>query len=378
MTLRSSIASRAWRLPPYTTIARPPIPPSPYDLPGSYTLVTTTAEFKTALAGAATDIVLADGTYDDTAYINCTKGHRIYAQNLGGAVLTAALAIGSNTVDAANNAIVRGISFNVTDPAKEFTGRSLSNWGYSKYAQFLDLTFDGAGTGNSGLHVTQPIGVRIHRIEVRDQQTYGVFVSKNDAGIVLADPVLVSDILAIGIKYTADPGFYDGTAEAGVWIGEKADVRRIKIRDCGWMGLWTGSACNGSRMSDIDIDDFPAEVGIYCEHYTDNSILSRYNIGPNVRHGINCEWSPSPPASLTGTIFEDGRIDTTCVGIYMDQNCADSTARRTRFFNQDGFCLGSYLGDNTLFDTAGNDYSGRGGGADVTTNHISSMIGGCS
>jgi hypothetical protein len=74
----------------------PPAAPAPYSLPSGAVRVTTSAELLTALQGAARDIVLADGAYDNPGPFFDYGAHHFYAEHLGGAVLRAGVVIGSN------------------------------------------------------------------------------------------------------------------------------------------------------------------------------------------------------------------------------------------------------------------------------------------
>ena len=40
----------------------------------------------------------------------------------------------------------------------------------------------------------------------------------------------------------------DGRSEAGLWLGNTARAQRVRVRDCGWMGVWTGSNCFGTHI----------------------------------------------------------------------------------------------------------------------------------
>lgn len=117
----------------------------------------------------------------------------------------------------------------------------------------------------------------------------------------------------------------DGRSEAGLWLGNTALAKRIRVRECGWMGVWTGSNCFGAstfssrvrvlahfaltlspvgcELSDLDIDRIgrsPADgcnttvpryhgVGVYMEHFTYNAHVHNFRIGQDVGLGFNSE-----------------------------------------------------------------------------------------
>jgi uncharacterized repeat protein (TIGR02543 family) len=79
--------------PPGPTVA-PPSPPAAYTPPAG-TVVSTSAELISVLGSCSRSlpIILANGTYSNTAYFNDQAGCSIYAQHLGGATLTAGLVV---------------------------------------------------------------------------------------------------------------------------------------------------------------------------------------------------------------------------------------------------------------------------------------------
>ena len=68
--------------------------------------------------GAIQNIVLADGTYDSSSPFSDANGSHLYAQHVGGAVLTAGLVIGGNFGSGGGS--VEGVAFNVSSSSKTF------------------------------------------------------------------------------------------------------------------------------------------------------------------------------------------------------------------------------------------------------------------
>ena len=122
-----------------------PMAPSTYTVPAGATLVTTAAQLSSALGAGVRDIVLADGTYASSTPFTDGAGSHLYAQHLGGAVLTAGLVVGGNS--GPGGAIVQGLSFNVSNTAATLQGGEVTTWGAAgAQLQVLDCTFQGNRT----------------------------------------------------------------------------------------------------------------------------------------------------------------------------------------------------------------------------------------
>jgi hypothetical protein len=345
-----------------------PAPPASYSLPQTYTLVTNTAEFEAAInSPVPNDIVLADGIYEGSSYWTIYHGHRIYAQNLGGAVLKSGMIWGTAGADA-TGALLQGPSFNVTDPAKEHPAWGLVHyWGQGSGLRLLDLAFEGNGVCQSPFMVRQAEDCQIQRIVSRNFQSYGCYVSSNNPANILSVPVIVEDIDAENINRTA-PGSSNGTAEAGVWLGERCTARRLKTRNCAWMGVWSGNAIRDSLIQDVDVDSVVEGAGYYAEHKTIDTIFEKFRIGPASRTGIICEYG-GPEHGFVGAadnlIIQDGFIDSWWGGVWFGDNTKDTTVRRVTFVNQSEFAINNHGGLGNLWDTQGNDYSGILPGAEA-------------
>jgi hypothetical protein len=57
-------------------------------------------------------------------------------------------------------------------------------------------------------------------------------------------------------------------------------------------------------------------------------------------------------------VFQDGRIQSTVVGLNMDAGTERTTIRRTAFVGQCWAAIADNQGIGNLYDTTGNDYSG--------------------
>ena len=332
--------------------------------------VTTSAQLVQALRRPRpTTIVLADGVYGGTGPFLNPHGHRLYARRLGGAVLRVGLSLGGN--DGRPGGLVRGLVFDVRDPAKTAEGAEILVWGTAERARVLDVTLRGNEVVRSGLVVRQPEGFSASRLVVREFTDYGVLVDANEpARTELERPFRLADVAVAGVARPL-PRSSNGTAEACVWVGNPGVVERVRARRCAWTGLWTGTATNDAVFDRIDVDRTP--TGVYVEHFTRSSRFRRLEIGDEVRIGLLAEWadpdSGGRPASIDNVI-EDSWFASWLAGVYLDAGTTRTTVRRSTFVNQRWAAIGDYQGnENTYY---GNDYEGIASGAsEVSDEHVS-------
>jgi hypothetical protein len=337
-----------------------PAPPSSYALPSGAVTVSTSAGLIDALARTEPrDIVLADGNYDNARPFVNTNGHRVYAQHLGGARLSGGFVLGGSV----GGATLRGLAFDVQQPAKTFRNAIVYVRGTGGNDRLLDLTLDGHGVVYSGIFVRQAEGLLVQRIVARNFLDWGVLVDPNDVSLKPASPPTIEDVDSANVSRQV-PRSSNGTSEACVWLGVTATVRRIKTRNCAWEGLWVGSGTRDSVFEDLNIDD--SGIGIYVEHFASDSTFRRVHVGPNVSRGATCEWDD--PAwdrkpACTNDVFEDSTFDTRVIGVYLDEGTIHTTVRRSVFMHQRCGAIGDYEGVGNLWDTTGNDYRRIAAGA---------------
>jgi hypothetical protein len=263
--------------------------------------VSSSAQLRSALSDHRSDaVVLADGTYDNGSSFSDREGDRLYAAHLGRAVLRAGVVLGANA--GPSGAALRGIRFDVDDPAKTFQGSIVHVWGSASHASVRDTWLDGNGVVD-GLIVRQPEGFVAQRVVARALPGYGVLVDPNEDHYRARIPYVLGD-LAISQVMRPVPGSSNGTAESCLWLGSTGTVKRVSAASCAVSGIWTGTANTGSHVQDVTVDRTP--VGIYIEHFTTGTTFRRLRIGPNVDRGVNAEWaSPSnsgKPASVDNVI----------------------------------------------------------------------------
>ncbi len=349
-----------------------PAPPSRYAVPRPFVRVRTSSELRAALERRSpTAIVLARGTYDsDRPFVNA-HGHGIYAGALGKAVLTAGLSLGVDRTR--EGGLLRGVVVDVRDHAKTVDGVALHVRG--RGAQVLDVTLRGHGLIRSGLIVREPEGFRAARLVVRDFTDYGVLVDANDPGRTsLTRPFQLRDLDVAGIRRSV-PGSSQGRGEACVWVGNPGAVERARVRRCGWMGLWTGTAATGARLAGIDVDETP--TGVYLEHVTRQSTFERLRVGSRVRVGLTAEWASPDAGGIPGSIdnvIQDSRFESWLAGVYLDEGTTRTVVRRSVFVGQRWAAIGDYRGEGNAY--LGNDYRRIASGAvAVSREHIRTATG---
>jgi hypothetical protein len=337
-----------------------PLAPRGYRVQRGALQVSSSQELVAALADHRREtIVLAPGVYDNSRPFADREGDRIMASRLGRAVLRAGIVLGSN--NGPPGALIRGLTFSVSDPAKTLDGAIVHVWGSAAFASVLDVRIDGHGTVGAGLVVRQPDGFVGRRIVARRFQSYGVVVDPNDTTYQAKTPFSLSDLTLSRVSRPV-PGSSDGRAEACLWLGSPGKVRRVSVSRCAISGIWTGTATHGSRVQDAIVQR--SRVGIYIEHFTTNTIFQRLRVGPGVSRGINAEWANyahgGKPASVDNVV-QDAYFRTGHVGVYLDQGTTRTLVRRCVFAGQDWAAIGDYLGVGNKY--YGNDFGGIEPGA---------------
>jgi hypothetical protein len=348
----------------------PPASPASYELPAAAVRVTSSIGLAAALsAPQPTDIVLADGVYDSPGPFLNPNGHRLWSARPGGAVLKAGISLGGNW--GLGNGLVRGIAFDVEDPAKVLSGGIVHVWGTGTGTRVLDVTLEGHSAIEAGVIARQPEGLVVQRVVARNFTGYGVLVDRNSVESAVAVPPLLEDLDLANVSRSV-PRSSNGRAEACLWVGNTAVVRRVRTRDCAWEGIWAGTSAHGALFEHLDVDD--SGIGVYVEHFARGTTFQRMRIGPNVNKGVNCEWADpswgSRPACVDNVI-QDSYFDTRVAGVYLDEGTMRTTVRRSVFVNQAWAAIGDYRGVGNLADTQGNDYRGIAPGAvPLTDKHI--------
>lgn len=318
------------------------------------------SELRSALSNGRRDtIVLAPGIYDNSEEFADLEGDRIYAARLGRAVLRAGIVLGGN--GGPPGALIRGLTFSVSDPRKTLQGDVVHVWGSASGARVLDTRIDGHGVIGAGLVVHQPAGFVAQRVVARRFLSYGIVVDPNNVDYTTTSPYSLRDLTIARVSRKV-PGSSNGTAEACLWLGSRGTVQRVSVHDCAISGIWTGTAMTSSRVEDATIAR--SRVGIYIEHFTTGTTFRRLRFGAGVTRGVNAEWGNHAqggrPASVDNLI-EDAYFRTSHVGVYLDQGTTRTVVRRSVFVGQDWAGIGDFQGvGNQYYD---NNFDGLAPGA---------------
>jgi len=342
--------------------------PRHYRVPSGAVRVSTAHGLRRALAvRRRTAIVLAPGSYGGPAPFVDQFGHRIYAARRGTAVLHAGLSIGGN--EGSGGALVRGIVVDVRNARRTLEGAAIAVWGTGRHTHILDTTVRGHGVLPSGVVARRPDGLVIRRLVARGFSSYGVLVDANDPGRGrLSSPAVLADVDVAHVSRPV-PRSSNGRAEACIWIGNTAVVRRVRARSCAWAGLWTGTATTGARFDQVAVDGTP--TGVYIEHFTHDSTFRRLRIGSHVEVGVTAEWDDPAwggrPASVDNVI-ENSRFASSVVGVFLDEGTTRTTVRRSTFGGQSWAAIGDYRGNGNV--AYANTYRGVVG---VRHDHLSTF-----
>lgn len=293
---------------PPTPIVEPPsdaLPPAPYTVPGGGVYVTNMTELATAWAGGTpTDIVLADGIYDQAGPLpNINVPHRLWAENLLGAELRIGLSWGNNTTGSAGE--LHGIAFNVDDIAKVSPlGQTAEKcivltwmgpaFTFAGNLVVEDCTFDMNSVIGSAIQATSPQNLQIRRCEIRNGIHWGILAFRNTlSGSALLTPMQIEDVRIERIRYPVQSLSNGGQ---GIWVGHRANVLRTNVSDVDWAGLAVVNDASNVLLQDIIANNCqqgyldPGGRGIYLEQCHDVQI-NRYYCGPESMFGISAEWN---------------------------------------------------------------------------------------
>jgi hypothetical protein len=297
---------------------RPPKPPLEFPaVPENGIRVNSTTSLSDVLKQKIPQtIILEPGIYENNNYLSLNAGHKLFAAKTGTVIIRFGFSVGSNSM-LIDGAVFSGLKFDIENKKYCKEGACILTWGKSRNTTIEDCVFNGNKCAATAIMARQPDGLILRRMIIRDMVLNGILVMNykiKDAGTT----AVLEDIDVDGVSCEKAKSS-DGTAEAGLWLGNTCCVKRVKVRNCAWMGIWTGNYCFDSLIEDFDIDDTP--VGIYMEHDSENNIFQRFKIGPDVKTGINCEWGKH--CGVTGAsvnnLIQNGIVSAASKGIYMDE-----------------------------------------------------------
>ena len=319
-------------------------PPSP-----TGSVVSSYAELaaEVALSGPRV-IVVADGTYTGVS-LTTAQGHELWAENFGGATLEFGIGFRGNGPNAGG--ALHGFVFDVDDIANVDstallneaivnTWDSLDPYTVGSGLVVEDCTFNGNDVVGAGIQAASPGGLTVRRCTFTNFIDQGIFAYRNGSGENDFDRITIEDVDISNVS-RAVPGSGSGaTVEAGIYIGQRFDIRRVPIRDCAWAGIVMANEVAEWTLTDYDIDRIGwgyfsgGGVGIYCEQ-SNNGLIHRGWIGYETKVGINCEWNgtASDPwvddytARNYGINITDATILSYKIGIHWDVSVQGCTAR---------------------------------------------------
>ena len=354
-------------------------------MPAGAVVVHNATELTTALAGSNLEIVLADGVYNRTTPFTNSGGYHLYAEHVGAATLGAGMIVGSNS--GRTGAILRGLTFDVTDSARTLGGGEVHVWGSGgANTQILDCTFRGGWTVPYGLLAFNVSGLSLQRSRFYSFTDVAARLSSNSSVPYGGSTDIIDsiqDVLIDGVTRSV-PGASNGTAEAGLWIGHpvRNGVHRIAVRNVSWSGIETVNNSWDTTFTDLDIDMGGAKqsagVAVYMEHYTRNVTFENFAI-KGAKVGFAGEWADPASGGVAGAhhvVIRNGVIDSagTTVGghqagVYLDEGTEATTVTGVTFRNQNWAGIGAYRTAGTN-DFTGNTFLMAPGAVQVSLNHL--------
>lgn len=328
---------------------RPPIPPQNHILPVSNVVnVSTSSQLQAALGlASASNIIIANGVYQHSASMTFTVPHKIYAATVGGAVLQFGLTFGGDS--GSSGAEFHGLVFDVADINKTYQNSCLFIWGSrGKNVVVEDCVFNGNAIIGSGIHCVQPDGFVVLRSIARNLTSYGVYISDYPVQSNPDQSAYVSELFVSGVR-SSSPGSSNGTAEGGIWLGNRGEIRQVRVTDCG-IGIWTGSHCLDAIVEKFSVNQ--CTTGVYIENITRDSTFRDFFIGAQTQVGITSEWNVGN-VDLGGDSnrIQLGTIYASSVGVYLDQGTKRTTLRSIRFKNCTWGNVGIYDSPTSYYDS---------------------------
>jgi hypothetical protein len=350
-----------------------PVPPSGYLLPANFVRVNNGEELQAALDSESTsDILLGNGDYEIEGCFRNLDGHRLYAENLGEAVLKSGIIIGENWSN--GGAVLQGLVFDVDDPEKTCAGALVHAWGSGgEFLRVLDSVFLGNDKITFGLLALSPNGLVAERLDFRGFTDVALRASDNiPVGYGGTTPRIIS-IADVSVESVSRPvpGESEGTAEAGLWVGHPVaeGVRRIKVRDVSVYGIAAVNNSWNTLFTDLDIDmsgpNAVYPVGVHLYQFNIGNTFEKFRIS-GAWMGFSAHWANPAWGGIAAahyTVIRNGIIDATealhaskTFGIYLDEGTESTTIVGVKFINQSFAAIGAYniCGDN-FFE--GNDAS---------------------
>ena len=339
-------------LPP-SAIAALPISPQPYTVPIGVQ-VSSYAALKTEINKGTPVIVLAPGIYDG-AMLTPVANQLLISETLLGAELRCGIEIHNPGI------ILQGIKFKWSDPTKLLQNTGIHCWGSGNGWSVLDCELRGSDTISAGLYAY--LEGTAKRLRIGQFHNFGLRIAawgQPGYTYIPTNPAVVEDVYAEDCVWKNNPNGSNGNAEVPIFIGMRTNAKRIHAHqnlgyasDKGGLagGIETATNCDASFLEDVTVTG-ELVFGIYLEHFNRFCIWKRVYLGPTTEVGFHCEWADPDWDSIPGAkkvVLEDSVIESSCIGVNLDEGTEEVTVRNTIFQGQQWCCINNFKGVNNVF-----------------------------
>jgi parallel beta-helix repeat protein len=205
-------------------------------------------------------------------------------------------------------------------------------WGAHRDVSVQDSVLDGRGASNAGVFDLGSDGSRdvsVVRTRIFGFRAYGVVFAQRFYGrprVALHNLALDDDISDI-----TDPAQSDGRSEGGIWSGGvAAAIVGNRVRRTGTDGIQTVGSSRGTTIAANDVARTP--VGIYLEHSTEASLVTRNRIG-DVGTAINVEWRHAGGGSRANAFTANTVVRASRTGVFLDVGSDANRVDGNRFLH---------------------------------------------
>jgi nitrous oxidase accessory protein NosD len=201
-------------------------------------------------------------------------------------------------------------------------------WGAASEVTVQDSRIDGGTTALSGVIVRTGEGndASVIRTRITRFAGFGILFSQlrhDNRSAGLRNVALDNDIADIDeAEYT------DGRSKGGIWSGGAlASIIGNRVTRTGWDGIQTVGSSYQVAIARNTVSR--TRVGIYLEHATHSSLISR-NVITDVRTGVNVEWFYDGVGSADNQ-FVGNAIHHALIGIFVDYGSDRNLLSANRF-----------------------------------------------
>ncbi len=334
------------------------------------------------------DIILEDGeyfaeklisfpTFPEQKFLKFSAGHRLWAKNLGGAILHFGIDTGSPN-NLANEERFAGPEFHglVFDIRDEKHGAlnvsnkaapptiAISIWGVTKNAVIEDVEIYGHDVINQGIQAIQgkaADGLEIRRVIVDGFNKMGIWTAYCDHSVGgknaprqcesiegFGVDTVIEDVVVQNIGGSFNPADLSENRNIGILMGAPGRLSRAYVRNVTRVGIATNGSMWGGILEDLDVDNIGVGThgplhgrALYMDNTTIDTEFNRFCIGSHTQIGLISEWdncnSTNPPTgcfirSIDNTV-KNGLIESWDIGINFDQGTTRGHIENVTFRN---------------------------------------------